>query len=79
MQSHGSELIVRDGDIFIPKISSSEPLRLEQQHFFECIAKGKKPLTDGQNGLRVLQVMEAAQESLDRGGIPVEIKQTRYA
>ncbi|MEK9138662.1 MAG: Gfo/Idh/MocA family oxidoreductase [Bacteroidota bacterium] len=79
MQSHGNELMIRDGDILIPKISPTEPLKIEQQHFFECIANGKKPLTDGQNGLVVLQVMEAAQESLDKGGIPIEIKQTKYA
>jgi predicted dehydrogenase len=78
MQSHGSELIIRDGDIFIPKISQTEPLRIEQQHFFDCISKGEKPLTDGHNGLKVLQVMEAAQESLDKGGIPMEIKQMKY-
>ncbi|MBM2841094.1 MAG: MocA protein [Bacteroidetes bacterium] len=79
MQSHGSELIIRDGDIFIPKISHIEPLRIEQQHFFECVAKGEKPLTDGYNGLKVLQVMEAAQESLDKRGTPIEIKQMKYA
>ncbi len=79
MQSHGSDLIIRDGDISIPKISQTEPLRIEQQHFFDCVAKGRKPLTDGHNGLMVLQVMEAAQESLDKGGIPIEIKHTKYA
>jgi predicted dehydrogenase len=74
MQSHGDQLIVREGDILIPKINQSEPLRVEQQHFLECVVTGNKPLTDAQSGLLVLQVMEAAQESLDKGGIPVEIK-----
>jgi predicted dehydrogenase len=78
MQSFGNQLIIREGEILIPKISQTEPLRIEQQHFLECVAKGNKPLTDGQNGLLVLQVMEAAQESLDKGGIPVEIKQVKH-
>lgn len=78
MQSHGGQLILRNGEISIPQISRTEPLRIEQQHFFECITQGKKPLTDGSNGLRVLQVMEAAQVSLDKGGIPIEIKQARH-
>jgi predicted dehydrogenase len=79
MQSHGNQLAIRDGDILIPKISQAEPLRIEQQHFYECIAKGKKPLTDGQNGLLVLKVMEAAQESLDKGGIPIQIREIEHA
>jgi predicted dehydrogenase len=79
LQSHGDELMIRDGDIFIPKVNATEPLRLEQLHFYECVRTGKRPLTDGHNGLLVLQVMEAAQQSLDKGGIPVELKQTRYA
>jgi predicted dehydrogenase len=78
MQLHGSDLIIRDGDIHIPKINQTEPLRIEQQHFFECIAKAKKPLTDGAHGLAVLQVMEAAQQSLDKNGTPVEIKPMSY-
>jgi predicted dehydrogenase len=78
MQSHGNQLIVRDGDILIPKINQSEPLRVEQQHFLECVVSGNKPLTDAQSGLLVLQVMEAAQESLDKGGIPVEIKLVKH-
>jgi len=79
MQSHVNQLTIRDGDILIPKISQTEPLRIEQQQFYECIAKGKKPLTDGQNGLLVLRVMEAAQESLDKGGIPIPIKEMKDA
>jgi predicted dehydrogenase len=78
MQSHGNQLIIRDGDILIPKISRTEPLRAEQQHFLECVAKGKRPLTDGHNGLLVLHVMEAAQESLDKGGIPTEIRKVNH-
>ena len=79
MQSHGSHLMIREGDVLIPNLIQTEPLRIEQQHFYECVATGKRPLTDGNNGLMVLQVMEAAQESLDKNGVPVEIKRMKYA
>lgn len=51
----------------------AEPLRLECQHFLECIENGHRPRTDGANGIRVLTVLEACQYSLDRGGIPVDL------
>ncbi len=50
-----------------------EPLRLECQHFLTCIQERTRPLTDSQNALRVLKVLEASQMSLERGGIPVEL------
>lgn len=56
------------GDIVSPYIRFDEPLRLECAHFIECISEGKKPLTDGYNGLRVVEIVEAAQRSLRNGG-----------
>ena len=56
------------GDIVSPYIRFEEPLRLECQHFIECIREKKRPLTDGWNGLRVVQIIEAAQRSLKNGG-----------
>jgi len=52
--------------------SSEEPLRLECQHFVDCIASRKKPLTDGESGLRVLRILEGAQRSLVTNGNPVQ-------
>jgi len=46
-------------------ILQDEPLKLECLHFLDCIASGKPPLTDGAEGLRVLKVLNAAQQSLD--------------
>ena len=46
-------------------ILQDEPLKLECLHFLHCIANGKPPLTDGAEGLRVLKVLNAAQQSLD--------------
>jgi predicted dehydrogenase len=56
------------GDIVTPYIRFEEPLRLECVHFAECIREGKAPLTDGYNGLRVVEVLETAQRSLRNGG-----------
>lgn len=46
-------------------IPQAEPLRLECEHFLACIANGQRPTTDGNEGLRVLKVLNAAQWSLD--------------
>ncbi|MEE2821828.1 MAG: Gfo/Idh/MocA family oxidoreductase [Acidobacteriota bacterium] len=50
-----------------------EPLRAECEHFLECISKKKRPLTDGRSALRVVRVLEAAQMSLEREGVPVRL------
>jgi len=55
------------------EIPESEPLRDECQHFLDCISKGKQPITDGQEGLRVLKVLNIAQRSLDKTPTPLPI------
>ncbi len=57
--------IKRAGDILIPRISFREPLKIEMEHFVECVNTGKKPLTDGRNGLEVVEILEAAQKSME--------------
>ena len=64
---------VHSGDISIPKLDMTEPLRVECTHFAECVRQGKRPQTDGLNGLRVVRVLEAAQVSLERGGVDVSL------
>src|SRR5436309_2490492 len=71
--SYGDALTVRSGDILIPKISLQEPLRLECQHFVDCVRDRRPPLTDGADGLRVVRVLAAAQASLEAGGVPVAL------
>ncbi len=61
------EYITRSGDIFSPQISNTEPLRIECEHFVECIVNGRQPRSDGESGLRVVRVLERLQESLDSG------------
>jgi predicted dehydrogenase len=58
----------RYGDINIPRIEENEPLKIECDHFVECIKYGTTPNTDGFNGLRVVSVLEAANKSLRNGG-----------
>ena len=66
-------LSIRNGDIHIPQIPMVEPLERECRHFVECVAEGKRPLTDGHSALRVVRVLEAAQKSLESDGTPVEV------
>jgi predicted dehydrogenase len=74
--SYGESLTVRSGDIVIPKISLQEPLAIECRHFVECVRDRKPPLTPGEDGLRVVRVLAAAQASLEQGGAPVPLART---
>lgn len=56
------------GDIVTPYIRLDEPLRLECLHFLDCIRTNNPPLTDGNNGLEIIEIIEAAQISLKNGG-----------
>lgn len=67
-------LLLRDGDIISPKIESGEPLKMECQHFINCIKTRRPPLTDGINGLNVVKVLNGIDQSLEGNGIPVEIR-----
>lgn len=64
----------RYGDIFSPRLDDYEPLRLECSHFLECIEKKLPPRSGGYDGLRVVAVLEAASESLNRSGSAVPVK-----
>jgi predicted dehydrogenase len=70
---YGESLTVRFGDIYIPRIAMTEPLRLECQHFLDSIRQDTTPLTDGRDGLRVVRVLEAAQASYKLGGQPMDL------
>ncbi len=59
------------GDSYIPYLKQEEPLKVECQHFLECIEKGVKPLTDGEAGLRLVKILEASSKSLKNGGAAV--------
>jgi len=65
---------LRFGDISVPYIKAGEPLQAECQHFIDCVRTRRQPLSDGQDGLRVVRVLEAAQRSLARNGAPVAVE-----
>ncbi|MBF0524505.1 MAG: Gfo/Idh/MocA family oxidoreductase [Deltaproteobacteria bacterium] len=66
IESYGHfQLMNREGDILIPKIDFKEPLKVECQHFVDCIINQTAPLTDGRNGLDVVEVLEKAQLMLN--------------
>jgi predicted dehydrogenase len=65
---------LRTGDIYIPKIDLTEPLYLECAHFVECVKEGRRPRTDGVNGLRVVRVLEAAERSMAKNGAPEPVE-----
>jgi predicted dehydrogenase len=67
------QLVQRAGDVLLPHIEFTEPLLLECRHFIECVRERRRPLTDGDCGVRVVRVLEAAQRSLESGGAMVPI------
>jgi predicted dehydrogenase len=69
------ELLVsyRSGDMWAPRLDNSEGLRRETFHFIDCIENKTRPETDGHAGLRVVRLLEAADQSLAGRGKLVEI------
>lgn len=63
----------RAGDMYAPSLKNTEALGVEISHFADCINTGKTPITDGQMGLEVVRLLEAATESMRAQGAPVEI------
>jgi predicted dehydrogenase len=58
----------RAGDMWAPQLAVSEALSVEASHFVECIRDGAVPMTDGEAGLRVVRMLEAATESMAHQG-----------
>ena len=67
------KLLLRWGDLHIPRLRLGEPLRNEMAHFVHCVATGARPITDAVNGWEVVRVLEACDASLRARGAPVEI------
>jgi predicted dehydrogenase len=72
--TYGEYLSLRFGDITIPNIKMLEPLRAEAEHFIRSIETRKEPKTGGRDGLRVVKILMAAQESLKKKGFPVSLQ-----
>jgi predicted dehydrogenase len=58
----------RSGDVWAPRVQQTEALKLELGYFVDCIVNGRTPDNDGAAGLRVVRLLEAAEESLNLRG-----------
>jgi predicted dehydrogenase len=63
----------RSGDMWAPRLDTTEALQTEAQHFIDCIENNRRPETDGEAGLRLVKIVEAAETSLRARGQLVEI------
>lgn len=65
--------VVRSGEVRIPPVRGDEPLREQVRHFAQAVLDGRRPLSDGWDGVRVVSIMDAIQRSLKAGGLPIEM------
>jgi predicted dehydrogenase len=65
----------RTGDMWAPKVAQVEALSAEAAHFVDCVANGTTPLTDGEAGLRIVRLLEAASASMAEHGQLVRLDQ----
>jgi predicted dehydrogenase len=68
----------RSGDMWAPKVDQTEALRVEAEYFVDCILHDKKPINSGEAGLRVVQMLEAADLSLKKRGALVDLQSVAY-
>lgn len=61
-----------DGDFEVIPYDDKQPLAEEQHHFAECVVTGRRPLTDGNHALEVLEILEKAERSLKENAVRVE-------
>lgn len=65
---------IQEGEITIPHVPSAEPLKLECDHFIECLELSRPPLTGGMEGLRVVKTLDAIDRSLRSAGLEQEVE-----
>jgi predicted dehydrogenase len=63
----------RSGDMYVPKIDSTEALRAEVDYFVRCLEKNEEPFNNGQAGLQVVRLLEAADKSIKSNGRRIEL------
>lgn len=67
----------RTGDMSAPKLDETEALKTEIVHFADCIDNHNSPISDGEAGLRVVRILEAATDSLAQNGMPIRLDHKR--
>ena len=63
----------RSGDMWVPHLDQVEALHMELAYFVECIGRNEKPFNDGNAGLRIVKMLEAADQSLRKRGVAVQV------
>lgn len=71
--TYGEYLSLRNGDIHIPRVSLAEPLTTECNHFLACIRGDESPKSTGEDGLKIVEILHAAQSSLEADGAPIQL------
>lgn len=64
----------RAGDMWAPHLAATEALQTEAKHFVDCICSGRTPISDGIAGLRLVEILEAASQSMQQRGLAVEVR-----
>lgn len=67
------QLTLRSGDIFVPRVDMTEPLKIEAQHFVDVIEGRAEAISSGYHGLEVVEVLERACQSIMQDGRPIEV------
>ena len=71
------QLLIKEGNLTIPKLDLVEPLKAQCQHFLACVQSREKPISDGRTGVDVVRVLTAVKKSMDKGGASVPVTPTR--
>jgi predicted dehydrogenase len=69
----------RTGDMWSPHLDMTEALRTEGLHFIDCIQTGNRPITDGEAGLQIVRILEAATQSMKQQGRLIELDTAKVA
>ncbi len=75
--AHQLRIGYRAGDMWAPHLAAGEALQTETEHFIDCIRKGASPISSGQTGLQVVEILEAATRSIHAQGNPVSLKHSQ--
>ena len=73
VNDHAMLVGYRTGDVWLPQLDITEALQIELKHFIQCVANNTTPIADGQAGLRVVRLLEAATESMRTAGRLIEV------
>ncbi len=72
-QVYNTLIQYRTGDMYCPKIPQTEALAVEMNHFADCLENNQTPVSDGQAGLRVVQILESAEASIKKRGKEIRL------